>query len=350
MKQRNYNLDVIRTVAVLLVLAVHTFLNLNFYDDAINNVPMGIVASLRTICMSCVPLFMLLTGYLNNKKEPSKKYYLGIIKPMGIYILSAIAILWLVPSKAHIIDRIFQAIYTVNFGYSWYMGMYFGLFLLIPFLNLAWKGLPSQKHKQMLILTLFVLVSLSSITGNLFALLGKTTTTDDYWVTLYPIFYYYVGAYIKESGFNLPTGKAFGIYVGALTVASVVNVLQSQGGVFVWDYSAKYTGYAIITMSVLLFGMLLNAKTEKTPKVIKAIVTKISELSLGIYLLSYISDKWLYRLFIPMLPTNWMKYLYAPLFLLGTFIIAFILSAIIHAVYKGIATLMRRILQPQKAE
>ena len=348
MKQRNYNLDVIRTVAVLFVLAVHTFLNLNFYDDTINNIPMALASVVRTILMSCVPLFMLLTGYLNNKKEPSKKYYLGILKPMGIYILSAIAILWLVPSKTHIMDRIFQAIYTVNFGYSWYMGMYFGLFLLIPFLNLAWNGLSSQKHKRMLIITLFVLVSLPALTGNLFALIGQNTTTDDYWVSLYPILYYYLGAYIKEYGFTLPKGKSLVLYLGTLTFVSIVNILQSYGKCFVWDHSAKYSGYGIVILSVLLFGMLLNTKTERTPKLIKAIVTKTSELSLGIYLLSYISDKWLYTIFKPMLPTDWTKYLYAPLFFIGTFIAAFVLSAIIHAIYKGINALIKHILQPQK--
>ena len=84
------------------------------------------------------------------------------MKTLGIYLLASLAC----------------AIYKiVNFGYkptwmiwgvfdyttanyAWYIEMYIGLFLLIPFLNLAYNNLPSRKSKLVLLVTLIGLTSL----------------------------------------------------------------------------------------------------------------------------------------------------------------------------------------------
>ena len=41
--------------------------------------------------MICVPLFLLLTGYLMKNKELSIKYYKGIGNTLFVYVLASIA-------------------------------------------------------------------------------------------------------------------------------------------------------------------------------------------------------------------------------------------------------------------
>ena len=65
---RSVKLDLIRCIAVFEVISVHFFLNNGFYNQTICKSLFSQVC-FRTLFMTCVPLFMILTGYLMNKKE-----------------------------------------------------------------------------------------------------------------------------------------------------------------------------------------------------------------------------------------------------------------------------------------
>ena len=77
-KPRNLSLDAIRSVAVFSVVGVHFFRNCGIYDFPMVGKGMLLVSILRTAFMVCVPLFLMLTGYLMNRKTLSLKYYKGI--------------------------------------------------------------------------------------------------------------------------------------------------------------------------------------------------------------------------------------------------------------------------------
>ena len=85
-KQRNYGIDIIKIVAVILVICVHFFLNTNYYDTANSGIAMKIKSAIRNFCMICVPLFLIATGFLNTKKQYNKSCFKGLV---------AIIIIWL---------------------------------------------------------------------------------------------------------------------------------------------------------------------------------------------------------------------------------------------------------------
>ena len=90
LKKRDTSLDILRIIAVFTVLSVHFFLHNGFYNQTIEGKPMYVAVVMRTLFSVCVPLFMLLTGYLMSKKELSKKYYSGITKTLGVYVISTL--------------------------------------------------------------------------------------------------------------------------------------------------------------------------------------------------------------------------------------------------------------------
>lgn len=93
MKERNINLDLIRCVAVIFVISVHFCLNSGFYELTCSGMRMLIMCILRTAFITCVPLFLMLTGYLMNKKELTLSYYKGIKRTYCIYVLVCICCL-----------------------------------------------------------------------------------------------------------------------------------------------------------------------------------------------------------------------------------------------------------------
>ena len=151
MKKRNINIDLIKCVAIFSVISVHFFLNTEFYKVKIigSNLYLGVF--LRTVFMACVPLFIIATGYLMKNKSLNRKYYYGIFKVLIIYLLCVLLYLFynsIINGTAFNIKYIIKKILAFNTGYSWYVEMYLGLFLIIPFINLIYNDLKSKKHKQ----------------------------------------------------------------------------------------------------------------------------------------------------------------------------------------------------------
>ena len=91
LESRNTSLDIIRVVAVFLVNSVHFFLYNGFYTETVQGVPYFVMTVMRVLFTACVPLFMILTGYLMSKKTLSKSYYKGIRKTLIVYALATVA-------------------------------------------------------------------------------------------------------------------------------------------------------------------------------------------------------------------------------------------------------------------
>lgn len=80
--QRDIGLDLTRILAFLAVPSVHFFLNSTYYDTAIVGPRMALMTVMRTAFMVCVPLYMLLSGYLSAEKHIplTRSGLLGITK------------------------------------------------------------------------------------------------------------------------------------------------------------------------------------------------------------------------------------------------------------------------------
>lgn len=68
-QNRNPAMDLIRCVALLCVVGVHFFMHTGFYEQTVQGVGMYIAMVLRTFLMVCVPLFLILSGYLMRTKN-----------------------------------------------------------------------------------------------------------------------------------------------------------------------------------------------------------------------------------------------------------------------------------------
>ena len=157
--QRNIGLDLTRILAFLSVIGVHFFLNTDFYKIPVRGKRMLILATIRTGFMVCVPLFLLLTGYLVSGKnipleaKSLKKYYKKIIPILLSYAL-AMALIFAIFRLRGDGSYTFQKLVFGILGYkeySWYVNLYIGLFLLSPFLINIWT-IPTPLSLNLLII------------------------------------------------------------------------------------------------------------------------------------------------------------------------------------------------------
>ncbi len=310
-KTRNVSLDIIRCVAILLVITVHFCLNIEFYANPCVGTEAFFGLLIRTVAMICVPLFLILSGYLVNKKTLSKKYYKGIIKVLGIYLIASIACgcysFYVNGQPFSLFELVTK---TLNFraaSYSWYVEMYIGLFLMIPFLNLAYHGLETKKKKLVLVLTFIALTNLPSLL-NIFKLNDLSwfanpaldrnyhVIVPDYWGTrLFPLTYYFIGCYLRE--FPLKINKWLNLCL--ITVSSLAfsafNYYRNYNSLFLVESFNDNHGFQVLILAVLVFSFVLSFDTSSMPRPIAAVFRYISEISFSMYLLSQIADSIVYK-------------------------------------------------------
>ena len=85
--KRNASLDIIRGFAVVLVACLHSIGNGSLTANHISGVSGYLLTGLWLLSASCVPLFLMLSGYLQNRKTPTVKYYVNYLHIYIPYLL-----------------------------------------------------------------------------------------------------------------------------------------------------------------------------------------------------------------------------------------------------------------------
>ena len=359
LQNRNPAMDILRIVAVLCVISIHFFYHTGYYNTTADNDLMYFATVLRTLFSVCVPLFMILSGFLLCNKTLKKGYYSGIRKTIIVYILVAIAcIIYKSCNGSYTLTTLtfFTGIFDFSgANYSWYIEMYIGLFLIIPFLNIIYKNLDSRKQKNILLITLIAITILPSL-FNAFKFdsyewwANPATDTDtqklmpSWWVGIYPITYYFTGCYIREYGTKIKNVFLIIALVIAIFGFGTFNFYRCYGSTFTTANYVYWYGIEPYVMSVLIFLIISKLKLENINVKTKFVLWKISDLVLGTYLLSFIFDAIYYYEFLNKNTTDfYARFPFMPLMILCVFVSALISSGIINLIAAGIEFCYKKI-------
>ena len=346
MKTRLPNLDIIRSCAIVFVICCHSILNFDFVGSHLDGIEHFLMLAFWIFVHSCVPLFLMLSGYLMNSKKLSAKYYIESTKLVIPYIIiSLICLAFKVVYCHEGIGLRYIVGSIVNFyacEYAWYLMMYLGLYFMIPFLNLIYHGLETQKQKIILISVFFALSHLASFLNSYIQLYSV------WWKNIYPITFYFVGVYLSE----FKPRKNAGFYLISAFILTLVFSLFDifhMGKNGSWVVSIYYDHYQLFIISVLLFCGINSIKTGRIPGAIIKCASKVSLLSFYIFLLSGITDIFVFDQLEKFVPNFQSEYLLSLLAAAASFILALVLSAAIYpACEKFSAATVKKLLSLDK--
>lgn len=309
MKKRSVNCDVLRILAFFFVVSVHGLSYAGFYGAITEGPIMLFLNIMRCLFITCVPLFLILSGYLMNKKEISKDYYKKILRIIITYILCSIlclAFLHFIQNRGIFSLKI--AIFSIlSFDaapYSWYVNMYIGLFLLIPFLNILWKNLKKEQKKYLIWIMIAISVVPTLMNIHKFDSIDwwKNPASSSLYQIIYPnwwsgvaypILYYYIGCYLKDYKLNISKRKQIIFLFLSIIVLGLFNYYRNYNDYFAWKSFVDYYSFEALIVSVLGANLILNEVNFKVKnKKIINFLSKVSYLTFGAYLLSVIFDKW----------------------------------------------------------
>lgn len=294
MKERKLNIDILKCIAIIFVVAVHFFLHTNYYGRSYTFKSIFLSSFIWMIFMTCVPLFIMTTGYLMKDKTYSKSYFIKLLPVIGIYCLAA-SIYTFFDVRVINIDYFGKLLVNIfSFShYAWYVNMYIGLYLMIPFLNAGFKSF-NNRRSQAIALGVLVLLTVIPATLSLFnnneqKYMILSHLIPDYWKGLWPITYYLVGAYIasfkKKS--NIKELVLVIIIVDVLSVLGLSAISESSFGI-------EYGVLSVFLLSSLIFYSVIQLKVVIKNEWLQRVILFISKNTLPIYLLSVIGDLYWY--------------------------------------------------------
>ena len=289
-------LDLIRVVAIFFVIVGHFFvLHTSLMSVPFNDLCLFVQATLKDIFCVGVPLFIMLTGYLNSNKTPTRKYYKGMLRVLVAYLVfSIITILF---RKYYIGEDLTWLQWTMKIldysaiPYAWYIEMWIGLALLTPFLNYMYKAIPSKNQKFLLLASLFVMTSLP----DLFNRYGMYLVPAYFAKAAYPLLFYFAGTFIREYQPRIKHWQGWALVMSMSMVTPLFNIAVFRGNSDLVQIAGGPGGVFHSWIALAIFLMLYKKDVSNPP--LKRWITHCSLVSLEMYLCCYMFDMLYYPWF-----------------------------------------------------
>ncbi|SFH76756.1 acyltransferase [Pisciglobus halotolerans] len=334
MKNRVWYADILRIIAILLVVLLHTS-SRDFERYAIGSFNWQILNLFDGFARICVPLFVMLSGMfmLNPERERPIRvlYQKNIFRMVKVFLFwssfYAIFITLFPFTDIHITQKtlktIWDAFYEGHF-HLWFIFRIVELYVMTPFL----KKIAEDKKTMLYLIAYCFVIGFLIPTLRRFPVASTTTIVEDWFnldITFGYVAYYFLGYYLNK--FELTkkvTHILYGLGIAGFLITIVgTSVLSMQRGKQV-DLLYEYLTPNVFFAAIAFFVFFKQHIQHYQPKGDKQkIIALLSNRSFGVYLVHllvlYILWKW--GLTTEFLPTI----LSVPLITAGVFIISYYL-------------------------
>lgn len=341
--KRSLNVDLIRVIACFLVISVHFFPNTGFYAQELRGPQMFILTFIRNFSMLCVPLFMLLTGYLSRHFVYDKKLVFRFLHILLVYLLSTIVCklyrTLFLGYDFSIKNVVYGLIDFSGAPYAWYVEMYLGMLMMIPLLNAGWRGLTRGGQKAALLGFIVLSCAHTVIPGRGFF---------DYWSALYPVMYYFAGVYLAENRCGARKRTLAALLAGGAILLAIASFVRDHGGKFRAQAYAGHSSVYVLLLSLLLFLLLLKVDLSALPAAVRGLIPHMAKATLPAYLVSYCFDCSVYEPFclrVPLAADQLPYYfLLVPFNFIGSMLIGYAVALAAELLFDPLCTLLDRLL------
>lgn len=305
---RSISADVVRVVALLMIIALHTILNFTVRPDFFATKAWFFLEPFVVFSKAGIPLFFMLSGYLvisKNRaiKENLYKTFRRIILPLCFFSVINIIIAYFKHdfSTSTMLDFWQgQLIRITNFPSSWLWFLVVLAFLYL--LNPVWQLILSDDKNKKIALYFLVLTFLFSILATFikFPSMKNEILYNNFTGWLGYVFLYFYGGILRVGWLNPVKYRQNIIFIiSGFTTVAIGDFYTSYAKInnidFIWSgYFFDYLSLPNILLSVGLFNILIVSnylvlKKSNAGKRLNSFIIWLAGLSFGIYLIhSYV--------------------------------------------------------------
>lgn len=290
------NADLVRVLAMMMVILLHTILNFTIRPDFFATKLYFLFEPIIAISKTCVLLFFMLSGYLVVTKQRSIKDNLfktihKILLPLSFFSLVNIAYAWTKftydgTNLGDFIASQLQGLVTFPSSPLWFLVVLFFLYLLNPIWQLIFKQAQNKNIARFvtLVALLFsVFTTIISFIVNKSDLFFNNFTA---WTGF--AFFYLYGALVKNKWIQIDNQR-FNLSLMLISVlltmiGDYLSMWQKANSIiFVFnDYTGSYLSISVLLTAVAIFNILMSFNLSKYKG---RALAWLASLSFGIYLI-----------------------------------------------------------------
>ena len=286
MKARNYGIDLLRLLSMLFVVILHTLLiSKLIVRDGESSAMFSVAWLLETLCYGAVNIFALISGYVGFR-EKEKPFKVGRLLSLWLqavfYGLLMFVIYLIFKPELATRDVLYKSVMPVTHRSYWYLTAFLALYLAMPVLDAAVRGMKEKQLKRAIVVSLSVFSILSLLNGDIFRFGSGYSFI---WLALL----YFVGAAMKKSGF-LGNARKNWCLVGFFVCSFIAWVLRVYGpnmhglGLYISKKAfVSYTSPFIVAASVLLVSFFSRLQIKKRTA---AVISCFASCAFAVYLLN----------------------------------------------------------------
>lgn len=289
MKGKNYNLELIRMVSFVLVIAIHVT---NYFCRAYGKIPQGeylFSLALDTAARVSVPCFFMISGaLLLGRQESLKKHLRRFVRFLIVLSFwSAVYYLWnrfymgtpyelgdilTEPAEAHL----------------WYLYAMIPIYLALPFFQVMCRGMSMKLERT------FLIVTTAAVVLNYFLRLAGQELYYDIPLVGDRIYayYLYVGYYLYKYRRHIPLGQRPALIICLLSMAATFGitwgVTVEQGSHYEGALTYESVFVLLAAVSFFLFMIRLGDAHIRFGEGARKVIDLFCGCSFGIYLIHII--------------------------------------------------------------
>ncbi len=288
-KPRNFGIDLLRIVCMLMIPVLHILGHGGVLSSVIPfSMRFECAWLLELFCFCALNCFVLITGYVYfSKKTKFYRVFTLWVEVLFYSIIIFLVLLWFMPNKVTI-DQIWPSFFPTFFNSYWFFTSYLGMFIFSPFIN---EGLNKFSKKEDLIVVSLIFIILSFL-PTIFNQTNAFSLDSGYSVLWFIVLYYIGGIIHKYNLYNyLKNNKWFLVwFMCCLFTLLVKNIVDL---IYVNNTSNPFLAYnspLYLIGSVALLCFFINLKIRSKFSI--AIINFFAPVCFGVYL---IHDNYLIR-------------------------------------------------------
>lgn len=290
MKERNYGIDFLRIFSMFMVVMLHVLGQGGVLANA-RGVNYWVAWLLEITCYCAVNCFALISGFVMHNSNTKTSRIIELWLQTAFYTIIFTAILFIAVPDSISVKATLKAVFPISTKHYWYISAYFGLYLLIPLINMALKNI-ERKYLEFILLAAFFFYSVfpTFVVSDPYLINGGYSLI---WLALL----YICGAYISKYDIIHIVKKrtALIVFVASVFVTVLSKFLLESispsffNKLFTNNFLIDYTSPTIVLSGISLF--VFCAKIT-FPKSIVKCISLLAPASLGVYLIHNCAPVW----------------------------------------------------------
>lgn len=339
-KKRDANVELLRIVAMLMVITIHCLRNGQLIGNVqINTSNLIIIQIIDSLSLVAVSVFFVISGYFMIDKKVNLKKVFELWGKVLFYSILIYAICILMNWKTNF----YTSFFPILSGQYWFVDAYIILYCFTPILNIILNNLTKSQFKFLLVFWIILL----GIIGMIFA---PAELIPSKMIAVFMI--YSIGAYIRKF-IKVQPNKYYSIkyiilaimfaciYITLIGILNVTSnsILYNLFYIMVINFTEFYN-IIVITMTVIIFIKFITIKIKS--EMLSKIILFISPSIFSIYIIHHnynIREK----IWLELGAMNYMNsWLFIPYIILSI-ISVFLICLLIDLIRRGLYSLLKKI-------